>query len=131
MATMNISLPEQMKAWVEECVQSGRYANASDHVRDLIRRDHLKLEELRKALVEGENSGPSTGLDIEAFIAEQVKAGRLGFASEAVRVGLRLLEERETRLAALRRALVEGEESGTADYSLDELNRELDAEGRG
>jgi hypothetical protein len=26
MATMNISLPEQMKAWVEECVKSGRYA---------------------------------------------------------------------------------------------------------
>jgi antitoxin ParD1/3/4 len=131
MATMNISLPEQMKAWAEECVQSGRYANVSDYVRDLIRRDHLKLEELRKALIEGENSGPSTGLDIEAFIAEQVKAGRFGSASEAIRVGLRLLEEREMRLAALRRALVEGEESGTADYSLDALNRELDAEGRG
>jgi len=41
MATMNISLPEQMKVWVEECVQSGRYANASDYVRDLIRKDHL------------------------------------------------------------------------------------------
>ncbi len=39
MATMNISLPDQMKRWVEECVQSGRYANASDYVRDLIRQD--------------------------------------------------------------------------------------------
>ncbi len=48
MATMNISLPEQMKAWVEECVHSGRYANSSDYVRDLIRRDHLKLEQLRQ-----------------------------------------------------------------------------------
>lgn len=71
MATMNISLPDQMKVWVEECVQSGRYANASDYVRDLIRKDHLKLEQLRQALIEGENSGPSTGLDIDAFIADK------------------------------------------------------------
>lgn len=69
MATMNISLPDQMKAWVDECVHSGRYANSSDYIRDLIRRDHMKLEELRLALMEGEQSGPSTGLDIEAFIA--------------------------------------------------------------
>lgn len=74
MATMNISLPDQMRVWVEECVQSGRYANASDYVRDLIRRDHIKLEQLRQALIEGENSGPSTGLDIDAFIADKKKS---------------------------------------------------------
>ena len=74
MATMNISLPEQMKSWVEECVQSGRYANSSDYVRDLIRKDHMKLEELRMALIEGENSGPAIGLDIEAFIADKKKS---------------------------------------------------------
>ena len=74
MATMNISLPDQMKNWIEECVQTGRYANASDYVRDLIRRDHIKLEQLRQALIEGENSGPSTGLDIDAFIADKKKS---------------------------------------------------------
>ena len=74
MATMNISLPEQMKAWVEECVHSGRYSNSSDYVRDLIRKDHIKLEQLRQALIEGENSGPSTGLDLEAFIADKKKS---------------------------------------------------------
>jgi antitoxin ParD1/3/4 len=68
MATMNISLPDQMKTWVEECVESGRFANASDYVRDLIRRDHLQLEQLRQALIEGEKSGTSTALDIDAFI---------------------------------------------------------------
>lgn len=73
MATMNVSLPDQMKNWVEECVKSGRYANASDYVRDLIRQDHIKLERLRQALIEGENSGPSTSLDIEAFIANKKK----------------------------------------------------------
>ena len=39
MATMNISLPDQMKEWVEAQSGSGRYSNASDYVRDLIRRD--------------------------------------------------------------------------------------------
>ena len=73
MATMNISLPDQMRSFVEECVQSGRYANASDYVRDLIRRDHIKLTELKRALIEGENSGSSTGLDIDAFIANKKK----------------------------------------------------------
>jgi len=38
------------------------------------------------------------------------------------------LEERETKLALLRRALTEGEESGTADYNLKSLNAELDSE---
>jgi len=71
MATMNISLPEPMKNWVEDCVHSGRYANASDYIRDLIRQDHLKLEQLRQALIEGENSGPSSTLDIEAFISNK------------------------------------------------------------
>mgnify|MGYP001549951570 FL=1 len=68
MATMNISLPEQMKNWVEECVKTGRYSNSSDYVRDLIRQDHYKLEKLRQALIEGENSGASTEFDIESFI---------------------------------------------------------------
>ncbi len=42
MATMNISLPDAMKQWVEQQTQSGRYSNASDYVRDLIRRDQDK-----------------------------------------------------------------------------------------
>ncbi|MBD3777327.1 MAG: type II toxin-antitoxin system ParD family antitoxin [Thiotrichales bacterium] len=68
MASMNISLPDQMKGWVEESVQSGLYANASDYIRDLIRQDHLKMVALRQALIEGENSGTATELDIAAFI---------------------------------------------------------------
>lgn len=46
MATMNISLPDQMKAWVEAQTQDGRYANSSDVVRDLIRREQLKAEKI-------------------------------------------------------------------------------------
>lgn len=39
MATVNITLPDQMKAWVETQGESGRFSDASDYVRDLIRRD--------------------------------------------------------------------------------------------
>jgi len=57
-----------------------------------------------------------------------VLQGRFGSASETIRAGLRLLEERETKLSLLRRALIEGEESGTSDYSLKSLLAELDGE---
>lgn len=48
------------------------------------------------------------------FIERQVSEGRYGSASDVVRAGLRLLEEREMKVEALRAALVEGEQSGTS-----------------
>lgn len=66
------------------------------------------------------NTSVTLGAHFEEFISQQVAQGRFGSASEAIRAGLRLLEERETKLSLLRRALVEGEESGAADYSLND-----------
>ena len=74
------------------------------------------------------NTSVTLGPHYEKFISQQVGLGRYGSASEAIRAGLRLLEERETRLSLLRHALVEGEQSGTSDYSLKGLLNELDAE---
>lgn len=56
----------------------------------------------------------SLGEHFNAFVEAQVKEGRYGNASDVMRAALRLLEEREAKLAALRSALIEGEESGPA-----------------
>jgi antitoxin ParD1/3/4 len=48
MATMNISLPDRMKQWVEDQVATGRYGNSSDYVRDLVRRDQERAEAREK-----------------------------------------------------------------------------------
>lgn len=63
MTTMNVSLPELMKKWIETRVKTGQFSNASDYVRDLIRRDQAyqdKREQLVKALLQGETSGVSS-----------------------------------------------------------------------
>jgi antitoxin ParD1/3/4 len=46
MATMNISLPEQMKSWAEAQSEDGKYSNSSDFVRDLIRREQGRREKI-------------------------------------------------------------------------------------
>jgi antitoxin ParD1/3/4 len=51
----------------------------------------------------------------EAFIHRQIARGRFGSASEAIRAGLRLLEEEELKLERFRAAIDEGEASGEAE----------------
>lgn len=75
------------------------------------------------------NTSVTLGSHFETFVDSRVQTGRYASASEVVRAGLRLLEEHETRVDALRKALQEGEDSGLADYSLQGLIEELDAEG--
>lgn len=70
MATMNVSLPEPMKAWVERQANGGRYGNASDYVRDLIRKDQARqaaVEALQSAIGEGLDSGAPQAFDATAF----------------------------------------------------------------
>lgn len=64
MATMNISLPDKMKEWVETQVATGRYANASDYMRDLVRRDEEGERDRRRGIAE-----------VQALIDEGIASG--------------------------------------------------------
>lgn len=59
MGTMNISLPDSMKTFVDEQVQTGGYGTSSEYVRELIRRDQDRLH-LRGLLMAGAASEPTT-----------------------------------------------------------------------
>ncbi len=81
MATMNISLPDDLKNAVEARVRSGIYANASDYVRDLIRSDHAKDDWVIDAVTavaidEAEREGLS-----ERTVAEIFAEARATFAA--------------------------------------------------
>ena len=68
MATMNISLTDDLKQFVDEQVAEHAYASTSEYLRDLIRRQR-DIAKLRGMLLEGFNSGPSAPAD-DAFFAE-------------------------------------------------------------
>lgn len=75
MATMNVSIPDPMKLWVEAQAKTGRYSNASDYVRDLIRRDQMradKIAEMQRLVTEGLESG-----DSDQSMADLLKEARV------------------------------------------------------
>jgi antitoxin ParD1/3/4 len=59
MATLNISMPDSMREWIDAQIEAGEYANASDYIRDLIRHDQRERDRLRLLLIDGEKSGLS------------------------------------------------------------------------
>ena len=78
MATMNVSLPDAMKEWVESQADDGRYSNSSDYVRDLIRRDQertRKIAAMNALIEEGMASGVGTMTMAEIRAAGRRKAG--------------------------------------------------------
>lgn len=63
----------------------------------------------------GRNTSISLGTHFEHFVDSSVSAGRYQNASEVIRAGLRLLQEEETKLGVLKRAIQEGIDSGRAE----------------
>ena len=63
----------------------------------------------------GKNTSISLGKHFETFVESSVSKGRFQNASEVIRAGLRLLEEKENKILALRKTIQEGIESGIAE----------------
>lgn len=76
MSTMNISLPEGLRAHVEQKVKTGAYGTNSEYVKDLIRKD-LEREQLRNLILEGLESPPASEVDEQFFdsLKDMVKNG--------------------------------------------------------
>lgn len=71
--TTSFNLGDHFEQFISTQIKSGRYGNASEVVRASLRsmeEDEQKLEALRQALIEGENSGESTPLDMQEIIKE-------------------------------------------------------------
>ncbi|MBP7064904.1 type II toxin-antitoxin system ParD family antitoxin [Ferrovibrio sp.] len=85
MATLTVSLPDPLKAWIEQQISQGQYADAGDYLRDLVRRDQemqtgktrsvgtteqpLSLEEARRLVAEAKIGGVSQRSPAEIFAA--------------------------------------------------------------
>ncbi len=74
------------------------------------------------------NTSMTLGEHFDGFIAHKINEGRFASASEVVRAALRMFEDNEQKIATLRYLLEEGEHSGTAEYSYENLMNELDEE---
>ena len=77
MATMNVSLPDPMKDWVEAQAKTGRYSNVSDYVRDLIRRDQTrsdKVAAMQRFVDDGIRSGVGSRSKDELFASAVARA---------------------------------------------------------
>lgn len=66
MATMNISLPDDLRDFVDAQVREHAYGSSSEYLRELIRRQR-DIERLRAALLEGMESGPAAPLPADHF----------------------------------------------------------------
>ena len=73
MTTMNVSLPDELKTFVDAQVDEGNYGSTSEYVRDLIRRDHDRRQ-LREALLEGARSPLATNADAAYFALLRARA---------------------------------------------------------
>ena len=66
MGTMNISLPDSMREFVDKQVSTRGYGTSSEYVRELIRRDQDR-QHLRELLLEGAASAPTAPVDADYF----------------------------------------------------------------
>jgi antitoxin ParD1/3/4 len=75
MSTMNISLPDTLKSFVDEQVQARGFGTSSEYLRELIRKEQERLQ-LRGLLLEGAASAPAATADAHYFSALRSRVQR-------------------------------------------------------
>ncbi|AXQ28337.1 type II toxin-antitoxin system ParD family antitoxin [Solimonas sp. K1W22B-7] len=75
MSTMNISLPESLKSFVDSQVQDRGYGTSSEYIRELIRKD-LERQNLRQLLLAGAGSAPAAPADAKWFDSLRQRVAR-------------------------------------------------------
>jgi antitoxin ParD1/3/4 len=75
-----------------------------------------------------EHINVNIGKHFGQFLDQKISEGLYHSADDIVLAGLRLLEEQDIKIHALRQALIKGEESGIAEYNFEELLKEIDEE---
>lgn len=75
MTTLNISLPESMREFIDQQIDSGGYSTASEYIRHLIRLDQEKAEkkQIEKLLLEGLNSGEPVEITDEWWSQKRIE----------------------------------------------------------
>ena len=78
MAQLNISIPENLKAWIERRVGEGRYSSASDYVRDLVRRDQDGADETARlqAMIDEGRASPTLQREPSELLGEVIADSR-------------------------------------------------------
>ncbi|MBT2336426.1 type II toxin-antitoxin system ParD family antitoxin [Variovorax paradoxus] len=84
MGTMNVSLPDAMKSFVDDQVVQRGYGTSSEYVRELIRKDQDRLQ-LRELLLEGATSAPAAVADPAYFHELRERVRKAGTKATAVR----------------------------------------------
>ena len=73
MSTMNISLPDELKAFVDQRIQADGYGTSSEYIRELIRRDKDR-QQFRQYLVDGMNAPAAGAMDADYFATLRAQA---------------------------------------------------------
>ena len=84
MSTLNISLPEPMRNFIEDQVRAGGYSTASEYLRELVRKAQKETakEKLEAMLLEGMDSGPAIEVtpefwkDMHSRLDERIKKAK-------------------------------------------------------
>jgi antitoxin ParD1/3/4 len=82
MTSLNISLPDSLREWIDAVVSRGGYGNASEYIRELVRQDQKRRDEgrLDKLLIEGLGSGEPTEVTPELW--NELRKGVVARAKE-------------------------------------------------